>query len=114
MFLHRRLASLRFRSYSSFMFTAAKDSMTSSAARAFVNQRRIDSRLKTVTAIVRLHGESEPITVRIGKYIVEESGGKKFIRVQDCTCSRPWLQNLLEDFAGSRRLELPPWAAAAL
>ena len=106
------------------MFTAAKDSMTSSAARAFVNQRierygkldefRIDSRLKTVTAIVRLHGETEPITVRVGKYGVEESGGKKFLRVSGCTCNRPWLQNLLVDFAESRRVELPPWAAAAL
>jgi hypothetical protein len=106
------------------MFTAAKDSMTSSAARALVNQRierygkldefRIDSRLKTVTATVTLHGESEPITVRVGKYVVEESGGKKFLRVSDCTSNRVWLQNLLIDFAGQRRVELPSWASAAL
>ncbi len=106
------------------MFTAAKDSMTSSAARAFVNQRierygkldefRIDSRMKTVTATVALHGESEPITVRVGKYAVEESGGKKYLRVSDCTCNRPWLQNLLIDFAEKRRVELPAWASAAL
>ena len=106
------------------MFTAAKDSMTSTAARAFVNQHiarygkldelRIDSRLKTMRAVISLHGESEPIAVQIGKYVVEDSGGKKFIRMENCTCSRPWLQSLLVDFAEPRRVELPPWASTVL
>lgn len=105
------------------MFTAAKDSMTSAAARAYVNQRiarygkldefRIDSRLKTMTATGSLHGESEPITVQVAKYAIEESGPKRFIRVEGCTCTRPWLQSLLVDFVEQRRIELPAWASAA-
>ena len=105
------------------MFTAAKDSMASTAARAFVNQRiarygqldelRIDSRSKTITATGSLHGDPTPINVQVAKYVIEEAGAKKFIRLTGCTGSRPWLQNLLADFVEQRRIELPPWAGAA-
>ena len=105
------------------MFTAAKDSMASSAARAFVNQRivrygqlnelRIDSRSKSITATGSLHGDGVPITVHVAKYMIEDAGAKKFIRLTGCTGSRPWLQNLLADFVEQRRIELPAWAGAA-
>ena len=106
------------------MLNALKDAVTSQAALTFVNNQvgrygtvqdlKIDSRRKTVEAVCLLHGEPLPITVKVESYAVETVGDKKFISITGINCSRPWLHNLLQDFAKNRRVELPPWAAAAL
>ncbi len=106
------------------MFQAAKDAVTSKAAQAYLNKTfarygevervKLDSRERTLEIVLHLHGESEPITASVGRYTIHEVGEKKYVEVADCTCSREWLQNLIEDFAHKRRIELPPWAVAAL
>ena len=106
------------------MINAMKDALTSQAALAFVNNKigrygtvqdlKIDTRRKTVEASCLLHGEPLPITVKVESYVVETVGDKKFIAITGINCSRPWLHNLLTDFAKNRRVELPGWAAAAL
>lgn len=106
------------------MFTAAKDAMASQAARRYVNglitrygevvDLKIDSRAKSVDLTCKLLGEAEPVTVRVDSYRIEESGGKSFVSIENCSCSRPWLQNLLEDQARGKRVELPAWAASVL
>jgi len=45
---------------------------------------------------------------------VETERGKRFIRATEFSCTRPWLQRLLADHGHKHRIELPPWAAAAL
>lgn len=74
----------------------------------------IDSRRKTITVTCQLEGEPTPVTLKILNYVVETDGAKKFIRATGFSCTRPWLQNVLDDFGRQRRFELPPWAAAAL
>ena len=106
------------------MFNALKDSMTAKAVQVYVNGQvarygqlsalKIDSRLKTMEITGLLHGDSAPVVVRVGRYVVESVGDKTFISVKEISCSRPWLQNLLEDFIRERRTELPAWAASAL
>ena len=106
------------------MITAMKDALTSQAALAFVNTKvgrygtvqdlKIDTRRKTVEATCLLHGEPLPITVKVESYVVETVGDKKFLAITGINWSRPWLHNLLTDFAKNRRVELPGWAAAAL
>jgi len=106
------------------MFNAAKDALASRAAQAWANtliarygkvqDLKIDSSRKTVEVSCLLDGEATPITIRIGNYIVETERGKKFICARDFSCSRSWVQNLLRDFGPRQRIELPPWAAAAL
>jgi len=106
------------------MFKAAKDAFTSKAALTFINQRiarygevltlRIDSRDKTMEMTCQLVGEATPIAVRVENYSVQEVGGKKILRVGACLCSRPWLQNLMNDLARDREIPVPSWAAAAL
>ena len=106
------------------MINALKDAVTSQAALTFVNNKigrygtvqelKIDSRRKTVTGTCLLHGEPLPITVKVESYEIETVGDKKFIQITGINCSRPWLHNLLTDFAKNRRVELPAWAAAAL
>jgi hypothetical protein len=106
------------------MFTAAKDAMTSRAAQTWANsfiarygkvqELKIDSQRKTLEVSCQLEGEVAPITIRVGNYVIESEGSKRFLRASDFSCTRPWLQNVLTDHASTRRIELPPWAAAAL
>jgi len=106
------------------VFNAAKDAMASQAARVWANNLierygkvqdlKIDSRRKTLEVSCLLDGESSPITIRVGNYIVESEQDKKFVRATEFSCTRPWLQNFLTDFGPRQRIELPAWAAIAL
>lgn len=106
------------------MFSAAKDALTAAAARKFIGGRlarygslrdfQIDSRERTLRIVCDLAGEPGPIEVHVGRYEIEEDGGKYFVRPTRCTCSRPWISHLLEDFVEGRRFELPAWGRAAL
>jgi len=106
------------------MFTAAKDALSSQAAKTWANSLiarygkvqdlKIDSRRKTVEVSCLLEGEATPITVKIENYVVETEQDKRFVRATGFSCTRPWLQNVLADFGPKQRIELPPWAAAAL
>jgi hypothetical protein len=106
------------------MINAMKDAVTSRAVQALINGRisnygsvqdlTIDSTRKRVEITCQLLGEPTPIDVKVGKYVVETVGDRKFVKITEVTCSRPWLQNLLVDFAQNRPVELPSWAAAAL
>jgi hypothetical protein len=106
------------------MFAAAKDAVISRAAQKWANSfiarygkvkvLKIDSRRKTLEVSCELEGEVTPITVKIGNYVIETEGAKRFLRASDFTCTRPWLQSILEDHGQKQRIELPPWAASAL
>jgi hypothetical protein len=106
------------------MFSAAKDMMTSKAAKAYVNDiiarygrvndLQIDSKRNRIDVTCELNGEVSPIGLTIEKYRVDTEGGKKFISVLDSSCTRPWLQAVMRDHLHGRRFEVPPWAAAAL
>lgn len=106
------------------MFNAAKDAIAGKSAQVFLNERirrygkierlRLDSAQRQVELVCMLEGESAPIAVKVGNYTLETVGGKTFVTVSQCTCSRPWLQNLLADYVERRRFEVPSWAASAL
>lgn len=106
------------------VFTAAKDAVASQAARTYLNglvaryghvrELKIDSRAKAVAAVCELLGEAEPVVVRVESYRIVAEGDLRFVEITECSCSRPWLQNLLHDHVRGRRLKLPAWAAAAL
>lgn len=106
------------------MFNAAKDALTSRSAQVWANNLiapygkvqdlKIDSRAKSLEVTCLLDGEFTPITVRVEDYVVETEHDKKFIHATRFSCTRPWLQRLLTDHGYRQRVELPPWAAAAL
>jgi hypothetical protein len=106
------------------MFTAAKDALASKAARSYANNLigryaelqdlRIDSQKKTIELVCVLRGEPEPVTMRVGRYTLEQQGDKTFIKIAQCACSRPWIQGLVEDFVQGQPIPVPSWAAVAL
>jgi hypothetical protein len=106
------------------MFNAAKDLLTSKAARSYLNnliarygkvqELTIDSRNRRVRLVALLDGEVDAVTVDIDSYQIHSVGDKRLIEMQSCRCSRRWLETLLIDRARGQRFELPGWAAAAL
>jgi len=106
------------------MFAAAKDLMTSQAAKSYVNglierygkleEFRIDSRRSRIELICTLNGEASAIGVTIEEYRVELLGDKKYVMVLDSSATRPWLQAAMRDHLHGRKFEVPSWAAAAL
>jgi hypothetical protein len=106
------------------MFNLAKNFMTGKAAQTYINSMiarygevrdlKIDTQAKTVDLVCALHGESELVKVRVDKYEIQKKGNQHFARILKCTCSRPWLQALVEDFAQNRPVEVPSWAVNAL
>jgi hypothetical protein len=106
------------------MFNAAKDALSSQAARSYVNglikrygevrDLKINSKAKTIDIVCVLKGEPEPVKLRIDSYRIESEGAHRYIKLQTCSCSRLWLQHLIDDHACGQRFPLPAWAAAAL
>ena len=106
------------------MFSNAKDFMAGKAAKAYVNSLiarygsvetlKIDSSHHRIEVVCQLTGEGSPIGVTIEKYVVEDQGGKKFIRIVESSATRPWLQAVIRDHAHGRSIEVPAWAASAL
>lgn len=106
------------------MFRAAKDALAGKSARAYLNEAiarygkledlRIDSKARTLVATGRLHGEKESLTVSVGRYTIETKDGRKFLRLEQCSCDREWVGNLLADYGEGKSFPIPGWAAAAL
>ncbi|HEU5077691.1 MAG TPA: hypothetical protein VFT72_00665 [Opitutaceae bacterium] len=106
------------------MINAAKDILTSKAARVYVNnliarygkvdELTIDSRNRRVRLVCSLDGESVPISIDVDGYRIQNEGAKRFVVVESCRCSRRWVESLLIDHVRGKKFELPPWAAAAL
>ena len=106
------------------MFSAAKDAMTSTAAKAYANdfikrygrvdELKIDSKRNRIDVVCHLIGEVSPIGVTIEKYAVEKKDGKVVLEVLDSSATRPWLQAVMRDHLHGRKIDLPGWASAAL
>lgn len=106
------------------MFQTAKDLVVGKAARLYVNNLiaryatlrdlKIDSQRQTILVVCQLHGEHDPLTVKVDKYLIQKKGEQRFLQIVKCSCSRQWAQNLVEDFVQGRQVEIPSWALAAL
>jgi hypothetical protein len=106
------------------MLSAAKDMMTSKAAKSWVNDQiktygrvdefSIDSKRRRIDMKCQLAGEVSPIGITIEKYQIEQRAGKTFIEVLDSSATRPWMQAAMRAHLHGRKIEVPGWAAAAL
>lgn len=106
------------------MFSAAKDLMSSTAAKAYANNiigrygsvtaLTIDSKRRRIEVVVQLNGEVSPIGVTIEKYQLQQENGTTYVEVLDSSCTRPWLQAVMRDHLSGRRFAVPGWASAAL
>jgi hypothetical protein len=106
------------------MFSAAKDLMTSKAAKSYLNDLiktygtvrdlAVDSKRGRIEVTCELLGETEPIGVTIERYVIVRDAEGAFLEVQESSASRPWLNAALRAHLHGRRIALPGWAATAL
>ncbi len=106
------------------MFSALKDSLTSTAAKSMLASRldrygkltelRIRSREKTIAAEILLEGEDIPVGIQIGRYRITGKSGEYALVVESVTASRPWLQNLLQDLLVDKPVPVPSVILIAL
>jgi hypothetical protein len=106
------------------MFSAAKDLMSSKAAKSYLNDLiktygtvrdlAVDSKRGRIEVTCELLGEPEPIGVTIERYVIGRDAEGTFLEVQESSASRPWLNAALRAHHPGRRIALPGWAATAL
>lgn len=106
------------------MFNGIKDSLASTAAKSLlasrferygrINDLRIHSREKTISAELLLEGEEMPVLIDIGKYRITGKSGDNALVVEEVTASRAWLQNLLQDLLIGKPMKVPSLALLAL
>jgi len=106
------------------MFSAAKDLMTSKAAKSYLNDQirtygkvrdlAVDSKRGRIELTCELLGETEPIAVTIERYVIIREADGALLEVEASSASRPWLQAALRAHLHGRRIALPGWAATAL
>lgn len=106
------------------MISAAKDLMTSKAAKSYLNDviktygrvhtLAVDSKRGRIEVSCELLGEVELIAVTIERYQIVQGGDGAFLEVHASSASRPWLEGALRAHLHGRRIALPGWAATAL
>ncbi len=74
----------------------------------------INSKEKTVTAQILLTGENEPIDIIISAYHLAEEDDRLHLVIDAASCSRVWLNNLIDDFVIGAAFPLPSAAKFAL
>ena len=67
---------------------------------------KIDRSTKSASLQILLAGESEPVSVEIGKYHLDDINGKKFVVVDSVTISRQWMNLAAQDYLVGRPLQL--------
>jgi hypothetical protein len=80
---------------------------------------KLNTRERNVQLSIKLKGETDPITVNIGKYTLIKEDAQLWVTVdsQSIEASREWLTLLLQDQAGRQRLPIPQkyaWAVEFL
>jgi hypothetical protein len=106
------------------MFSAAKDKLASHAAKSYVQgllksfgrveDLTIDSGRRRISIRCTLEGEVDAIEMIVRRYELERGADGIFLRVEEFSASRRWLDLAARDHLVGRRFKLPEWAAAAL
>lgn len=72
-----------------------------------VRHVRLDTTEKTAEIEVDLAGESQPVSIQVGRYEVTETGGQCYIQVGEVRSSKEWLAILAAEQLCGRRFPIP-------
>lgn len=104
--------------------SSVKDSAIGMALKSYLNDRfaeygeilecQIDTAANRLTLKAMLKGEVEAIHAAVERYVIEEDGADNFIVLKRFSCSRPWVELLLNRFLNDQRYKLPSAVASFL
>lgn len=102
----------------------ARDLLAQSTLRAWLNSRfeqlgrmtslQIDSQTKTLRFELELKGETQPLTVHVGRYQLIEQGEKTWLQLGQINTSREWLNALVASCFPEPQFEVPALVKMAL
>lgn len=61
-----------------------------------------------------LAGESQPISIEVGRFEVVEKDGQKCLKITEISSDRKWLNAVLNDNLKDREIKIPSFMADAL
>lgn len=67
----------------------------------------LDSKKKRLSAELMLEGEAEPLYITVERYELFEENDVHYLRIQEVSTSRIWLNTLAEQYLEGRRFEIP-------
>lgn len=96
----------------------AKDWLLEKTAAAMLNQSvlkpygtlirlKLDTGARSIDAELELKGETQPVSIEVHEYELNEENGHIYFVVKSISTSRDWLTTLARDFAVDRKFELP-------
>jgi len=68
---------------------------------------RLDSRDKRLELELLLHGETDPLQVRIENYEVREEAGHWYLLAKELKTSKEWIETLAREYLSERPVEIP-------
>jgi len=68
---------------------------------------RVDSKRKSISIELHLKGESVPIHIHVDGYHLSETGEKTFITPGSISCTREWVNTLLQRKVAGKPFEIP-------
>jgi hypothetical protein len=72
-----------------------------------VTNLALDTAEHSLDLRVALHGESEPVDVRVNKYEIDHTASGPLLTIVDATTSRVWLTAALREFAVGHSWPIP-------
>lgn len=76
-----------------------------------MTELKIDNTNKTISAVLMLDGETQPIVVQVAKYDLAASGELRFSGV---SVSRAWMDLLAQEYLANKPFQIPPDKAKLL
>jgi hypothetical protein len=75
---------------------------------------KVDSETKSLSMELMLKGEFEQLNVAIGKYSIIEEDDKLFLKIEELSTNREWLNIIIDTYLKENKIELPKKYASLL
>jgi hypothetical protein len=75
---------------------------------------KVDSETKSLSMELMLKGEFEQLKVAIGKYSIIEEDDKLFLKIEELSTNREWLNIIIDTYLKENKIELPKKYASLL
>ncbi|MEM7602457.1 MAG: hypothetical protein AAF357_13690 [Verrucomicrobiota bacterium] len=73
-----------------------------------INALTLNTEERSLDFTILLHGETEPVDVRLGQYDIIEEAENSWILCRNWHISREWMHRLVQSRAEGKRIRLPP------